>query len=697
MTEEKQTILLAIRPMAAQGLRLLGGQWPQFLQIIRDALAQVGVEEAESSDTLLLFSCGELHAALISWLECLGLLREQHWQKDWGPVPLQVIFHLQKKKEPPPEFRDASALVWDGVQQGVLHVSRGLKVQWDQLLAGEKLPAHRFGDDAEGGLAQLIFSEGYERVKRERLLAGRDLLVRGEYRECFYCGLRNHVPANCPSKHLTMETRGLSRTGYLPLAKIDAVLRQVMADPKKTAGLLADSPDAASGRKDPVLLVLWAYFDIFLIYQPRFLTYSAFSIFPNWDGVGKLARTRVDSRTLHSGLDCLRVGKYREAFDLLQTESQTIGGKQFYAAIGQAFVSLERGRAADMLQFLQMAASMAGTEKEKIYIALLLARFYTISGQALKAGHQMQSIAKLYADCQEISYRTLQDLAAEGGGQQFLQLLRKLAVADRCCFMAALMDPVLTPVSGLVDTVLSPLIEAKGREARKNLAEARTGYAELADWFAGEDEELLAGAKALERLEEQQQRGSYYDLLDVAQKSKTLAVSFPRLREQRLDDLNIQVDEAVFRWMEYDALWQGYPYQTFFRDFQEVLSEAKKMFVEARSCAGDNLAHARERLEQGKACFPRLEEMSARLQRLGMLLDTLKVFLGKLIITEVAFSAVALFALPLVILLGGDTLGPDFLALLKNPVTQKKGMFVINMLVAPFCAMLLTVRAMTRR
>ncbi|MFH1020014.1 MAG: hypothetical protein V1782_05300, partial [Pseudomonadota bacterium] len=417
MKDIDHSSLLAIRSLSYQGEQVLQDRWPAFLQALRNLLVQVGIEAAESTPELLLIYYDEPFVALSTFYESLESLKKQQWQANWGPVPIQVILHLHRKKDLPVEFGEATASIWSVVRPEIPHITRALKLQWNQLFAGKKLPAHQFVD-AGDGLFQLIFSGDLSELKRKRLFTGKFVAAKGTCAECFYCGLATHVPAHCPSKQLTMDTRGLNLVGYLPLKKIDSLFKEVMAQQKKMGELLATNIDAGQIRNDPALQVYVAYFDMYLIYQPRFLACSTFSLFSSWDGGGKNSRVNVDSRNLHAGFDCLRVGQYKQAFDFMKVESQALGGKQFYATVGQAFIALERGRMGDMDHFLQMANSTASTEKEKIYISLLYSRFHKLAGQPWKAEQLLSSVAKLYVDCPEVQYGLIQTRVHDGQGQQ---------------------------------------------------------------------------------------------------------------------------------------------------------------------------------------------------------------------------------------------------------------------------------------
>ncbi len=697
MKDIDHSSLLAIRPLSYQGEKILQGRWPAFLHALRNLLIQVGIEAPESTAELLLIYYDEPFAALSTFIESLESLKKHQWQADWGAVPLQVILHLHRKKDPPVDFGEATAPIWGAVQQEIPHVTRALKLQWNQLFAGKRLPAHHFVD-AGDGLSQLIFTGELGELKRERLFTGRFLATKGACSECFYCGMANHTPAHCPSKQLTMDTRGLNLVGYLPLPEIDGLFSRIMGEQKKMAELLATNIDAAQIRNDPALQVYVAYFDMYLIYQPRFLAYSTFSLLSSWDGGGKTSRVNVDSRNLHTGFDCLRVGHYKQAFDFMKAESHALGGKQFYATLGQAFIALERGRMGDMAHFLQMANSTASTEKEKIYISLLFSRFHRLVGQPWKAEQQLSSIAKLYVDCPELHYSLIQIKVHEGLGQQQMQLLRKLAAGDRRYFMIALMDPALLAANSMVENVLSGLLEQKNKEAGENLAEAKEAWAQVQAWFGEvEDAELQTNLSMLANLEEQFRRNGVYDVLDVADRAKSLSKACPRLREMRLEDLNVKVDAAAIAWADYNIFWEGYPYQSFFGDFKNFLFAGKRKFVEARSIAGESLAEARARLKAGKAQVDFLAGLVDRMLKMKLALDTLAMFLKKLIMAELVLSVLAFLSLPIITIALSGVLDPDIVRLAKNPETQKSCMVVLTLFLAPFFALALTIRSMSER
>ncbi|MFZ5762687.1 MAG: hypothetical protein ACOY8P_07170 [Thermodesulfobacteriota bacterium] len=685
-------ILLAIHNLPFMGERFLPGRWEGFIHDLRLILRSSGIESPDSRPELLLFNYDHPHTAITAFFEGLAQIkREYEWERAKGTLPLQIVFHLEKKGEVPPPFRVASGRVWEGVLHETVYLSRALKHQWERLMVGRKMPSHHF-ETEESGLFPLRF-EGPAEIKRERLFPYRQLIVKSGQRECFYCGMTTHKPGTCPSRLLATEDRAVQDVGYLSFAELAACFREAMANAGKLMEVLAAGLDGRALRENKLLQVFVAYFDLYLVYQPRYLRRIAFSIHPTWDGTGQSERIKVDSRNLQLGLDGLRVGQYNQAYELLMAENQLMGGKQFYATIGLAFLALERDRMDEVAHHLQIAGGMASNEKEKIYISLLLSRFHDLTGHPWKAEHAIQSILNLYVDCHEVNYRKVQLLVREGQGAKALKLIARLVEADRLYFMTALLDPVLLPVQGLVEDILAAHVQHAGELATEALTKANADYEALKKWFDGDDPDLAENLRALDQLEEQYARKAYYDFLDVATRAQELSRVAPRLREAKLEELNTRVDEAVLRWDRYNVLWSDYPYKPLFREFQELLRRGKRQLVESRSVASESLAQANGRLDSALTDVTGLQPVAERMQKVRIALDTLRVFGKKLVAVELVLFSVLLLLYPVLAMLLADQLGDTLVQMLRSGAFQRNVLFVTMGVVAPAIAFAQTVRA----
>ncbi|MFH7320971.1 hypothetical protein ACHHRT_10240 [Desulfurivibrio sp. D14AmB] len=685
-------VLLVVRSVIQELSHLPDERRTEMITGLRRALAVGGVEAADSTADLLLFNYDNPLTAVTVLCEHLTKIRKKYgWGAKNSPLPLQLVVHLESRNEAAPSFRFINASAWDQLAPDKLYLSRALKLQWEKLLQGRQVPPHQMGEGA-GEFTVLEFARP-ESLRRKRLFPHRTLLAaKGRENICFYCGLRDHHPSKCPAKRLNMATFSLPDVGYQPLPALVENFQAALVGRQELEALLTAGLELAQLRKNPPLQALVSFYDLLAVYQPRYLDHIAFTIHSVWPGLGK-AQVKLENRNLRMGLDCLRVGQLERARNLLLAENQAMGGKQFCATIGLAFVALERGRFEEMGHHLQLAASLAEVEKEKIYSALLLARYHDLAGNLWKAEQALQAMVDLYVDCHEIVYRRIQTAVRRGQGvEETLRLSSGLAGASRLYFMNLLLDPSLLPIEGLLDDLLGNHLRRVETRAEEELAAATKEYERLGKWFDGEDEDYQKNFQVLERLQRQHQRRSYYDLADVSEKSRALRQGGPRLQEEKLDGLNEQIDQAVLEWDGLQTYWQDYPYKSFWRLAEKRLRATRRMLVEARGVAAESLRRGREKLATAEERLKEFVPLVKRMERLRLLLDSLGVFAGRLLVVELAVSALLLVLYPLVTLGLVDQLGEEIVRLVRDPVIQKRILFVANLLVAPLIAFGLTVR-----
>lgn len=695
MTEQNQ-ILLVVHSLPYQGKRLLGDTWIDFFADFRDQLKAKGLESPDSNSEHLLFNFSNPLSAITSFFESLeNTKKKAGWKETLGSIPIQAVLHLEKKNDKLPPFREASSSIWESLHQENLYISRSLKLRWDEIMAGIDLPPYKFLG-VESGLFQIIFSD-HAQIKSEKLFPHRDLPILGKEKECFYCGMTNHPPAKCPSKFLTTEIWALSSVGYLSFSELSDNYKEAFANQEKFIKIIENGVDAALVRNDPVLLAFLSYFDLCLLYQPRFLFHQAFTTKVSWDGTCKNSSLNIDSRTLQNGLDCLRVGEYAKATEHLMAEDQRLRGKQFYAHIGLAFVAVELGRKEEVRQHLDIAESLAEKEKERIYISLLLSRYHDLAGHLQKADQAIHPIYNRYLDCAEALYRKVQIKVRGGEGKEVIKLLQELVKAYRHLFITALMDPILLPFSGIVEDILSNQAQSRTKTAQEKLADAEEECKTLIYWFDSADKDLQANLTALENLKKQYKRKSYYDMLDVIERAMALVSSCIRLQESKLDELNEKVDDFAFKWDMYNAFWNSYTYKPFFENFDEILNTSKRKLVEARAISADSLGKAIENFESAVKDIEQLPPIIDKMNKLKTALDIVGVFGKKVVLAEI-FLGILLFAFfPLVSIFGADFLGGLFVQTTQNPQFQKNGIFVTGLIIAPLLAFVMTLHDLAKK
>lgn len=681
-------ILLALHALNYQGQNILGENWADFLLELRQALAVKGKEDPASTETLLLFHFLQPDTACGTLLENLARLKKVYeWRENLGPLPLHLVLHLEKEGDQPGPVHDATASFWDLLLPEQPYATQSLQQHWPEGQTGANALSHTF---AEAGNGLYLLSLSFPEIPRVEIFPHRTLPLAGSLVPCFYCGMTIHKPADCPGKMLTMATQGLPLAGYLPLETVSELFGQAMSVQDKLANKMATGLTVSQIRQSPLLQVYLAYFDLNLIFQPRFLWNIAFNGSSKWEELTKPDMVSVDSHSLHLGLDCLRVGQHAQAEDLFVAESRRPKGKQFYATIARAFVALELERDSDFEHFLEHAATIANSDKEKIYISLLQARYYALHDDHWKAGHALDRVFSLRRDLAEALYRQVQLMVQGDMGEKGIRQLRALVADHKELFLTALMDPQLLGVAGPVEDLLSVRLQVQRQEAEENLLKAQAVCQDLETWFPAEERPVTLFAD-LASLEKQFAQGSYYDLLEVGHKAQALLRGCCRLQENTLDAMKSDIARMVASWDGFHRYWQGYPYQSFFANFKEILEAARKNLSAIEGLAQQNMhgplyQTIQERLAQVRENCDVLNSLSARMDRFSILCDGAKLFARKLLLTEIVLLGLGVLLFPLLAYWLADDSG-GMIGLLTNSWLQRQALLIVTLFVAPLFAL----------
>jgi len=692
--KKNNTILLAIRTLSYQGGKILGSRWLPLIDALRQALAKSGFEQPESSDELLLFIFPNPFLALISLLEGLATVKAEHgWQESHGALPVQTVLHLIEEEDTLPQIQQASASDWDLLQQETIYITRPLMRNWKELMAGRDLPEYIFEDDG-GGFFQMVIT-GTATLRKVELFPYRSLPVHGKMKECFYCGMTSHSPATCPSKFISMRVRGMEHLGYLPFEDLNSLYKKIFPDYSSCSKKCAAGIKPAQLRQDKELLVFVSFLDLNRIYQLRFLANTAFCLNAKWEDQNSTDKINIDSRNLHLGLDCLRVGQYGQAEELLTRESKKREGKPFYAAVGLAFWALEQGRTKDMGHYLERAKNIASQEKERIYIHLLLSRYYELHNDSWKAKEAVNNAIQVNADALECQYRKIQHNVRYGFDEADLKRLRVLMLGQKEIFMTALMDTLFLPVQGLVNDLAIEHMQYQRQEAAKNMAMAEAESAELRYWFDEQDPFLEENNRALNELRKQYQKETYYDLLDVLERAKGHAYSCQRIRKTKIEELEARKKELENKLKQHQDFWQGYEYKNYFNSFQQSLLSVINALQETRGLIarqqGQEYRAAVNLLDQVVLSLASMQEMQGKMIWIRLLLNGVKLFVKKLIVTELALLAAGFVVFMVLPFMLSNTSYVSLHKILSDSLLQKKSLLVSAFFLAPFLAMTLTV------
>ncbi|MDF1613376.1 hypothetical protein [Desulfurivibrio dismutans] len=696
MVEQHHEVLLAIQADPVVGEELLAEKWPEFFYGLRALLRDDGREQEDERENLLLFRFPNPTIALTSLFRRLKEVKKRvGWDHSRGPAPLRLIMCLPNLETLPPLLTGDDPTTWHRLPAEVPHLSSKLKEQWRQLADPDRIGFHTLGEEQEG-ITPLLFSDEKSQPQRPPLFPHRHLPRQGKLTPCFYCSQTSHEPAACPAKMLTMQSQGLPTVGYLPLEELGEHFAEAMRRQGELNGQLLTGISPGQLRKDHLLRVYASYFDLNKVFQPRFLAGIAFTPHSQWWELGRPEAIASDNSSLFVGLDCLRVGQYRQADDLFINESRRPRGKQLYAAIGRALVALEQNRLQDMGHYLASALKLAITNKDRIYVCLLLYRLYRLQGDFWKAAHSLDNILSIDRECAEAIYRQIQLAVAEDSSHEALHRIGSLVADEKLYFIHILMDPELLPIQNEIDNILHTRLQNQRQEAEENLAQTRAVADEMEHWLEPEAAELKELRDDLALLEQQQQQESYYDLVDIALKTKKINQRCYRLQEARIDAVHERVVAAGKRLVSFKTFWQSYPYPSFFPEFPEILKSLQALAAKAYQGRQKNLTGASYRalvedLNESEEKFNRLKELTVRMIWVRNLFNAGKQFLRSLVAAELALISLTVVLLAVLLLLSADSPAASGLAaVLRDPAVQKRMLTTVTLVLAPFIALIHT-------
>ncbi|MDR9500895.1 MAG: hypothetical protein RI601_03790 [Desulfurivibrionaceae bacterium] len=686
------TLLLTIRTLTLPGEKILGNRWLPFLEYLRHELREQGRESALSSDDLLVFLFPQGLAAVPLLLTALVNSKEEHgWPQASGPSPLQIVLDIVPPGTSGIAPRLPDPALWDRLPLEGIYVTPDLEERWQQAIQEiEPFPSHKIEAD-DAGLSRVIFFD-HDIGNRQNLLAFRLLPVAGQGAPCFYCGMRSHAPSLCPSKFLTMSAWGLSQVGYLTFAEINTLYQIVFADQPPLVAELATGLTTAQIRKNPKLLTFVSFFDISALFQPRFLWNFAFSGHGQWEAIYLPERIKIDNRNLHLGLDCLRVGHHEQAMAILDTENRRKDGDRFAANIGLAFCSLELNRASDMRRYLNEARNQAHQSREVVYCNLLLSRLHELREDFWNAKDAVAHALKADYHCLDSQYRRLQLAVREGLSEREIKLLRTLLVSQKELFVKALLDPHLLPIQGLLDDILSQQYSVIARDARKNLKNGRREAEALAVWLDDNDPRHAEHQTTLQQLEQQLEHSSYFDLLEVSERSNALFFTCRRLHKEKADGLHQELSQMGQHLEGFLRFWKGYSYKKFFQKFQKTLLTFMKKNQQARLYLKENRNQSSRQAillaDQLRQEYPEIKKEYGRLLWVRTTLNGLRLFAKRLLLSEIALLILLALIFPVLVALLADKPGLAWLLdLAAHKAVQRNALIIATLFIAPFIAL----------
>ncbi|WP_176631411.1 tetratricopeptide repeat protein [Desulfolutivibrio sulfoxidireducens] len=471
-------------------------------------------------------------------------------------------------------------------------------------------------------------------------------LVTGDRPMCFYCGLTNHDPGQCPSKSLAGWDPGLWTT----LSAMDitdmgerfkALESALSGDPRSVVASLLSSKDAKA-------ILLKAVFEVNFSSQLRMIDAvwrSKGKELPA--GLSQLAQR--EGEFLWQALDSLRAGQTENAEQFL-SQALLRYSRGYQPRAVQGFLAMEAGDWAKAVYYWQEAGRLS-------YSALQRATFFLLQGRAMEMQGDFQKAIGLYKlagkECPrwiDPEYRQGVCMVKMGFADQGMSLFTDLMRADPAIFNRILVDPELE--RGRIHVLAS--LWRPWNEASQQAATALEGLSALsgtiAVHFPPEDAYLKESS---DRIQELAKLGGVKNYVAF----KEVVAGVAALRE----DLKAKVEKEIIsiqsrrlarfeelKSIQREAAW--FPFPKLLRDFNRDFNFCAAKLNWMRTTALNIPENFRKSQEALPLVEERIKTLRARLVSLRIVRDStfFVMLLGRNFMwMEIAGLALALILVPI--------------------------------------------------
>lgn len=409
---------------------------------------------------------------------------------------------------------------------------RRLGLDWDQLtpdyphmsyrsafLLGGDYVIHEARALSRGITVEDWCNVGLARIADESEVSGElavplpAALSGGDARPCFYCGLNNHVPRDCPSKGLTVPRPEVwEHFGGLDIGRLEEVSQKL--ETALAADPLGEMTRRLTGGGDDNLL-LQTIFEIDMPLQLRMLDIV-------WRSKGKecpaafLQPGPREGDFFWAALAALRE-RHEEDYEAQMSQALVKYPRSYQPKSLQGFSAMEGGDWTKAVYYWQESARLCHTAPQRGYFLYLQARAMEMQGDYHKAIALYRETLRECPKWIEPVYRQGVCLVKMGFTDQGLQYFQQLLAGDAAMFNRVMVDPELERGRLHVLSALWRIWQAARDEGRGRLAALSTLSDSLRGHFLEGEPYLIEAEERVKELTKLGQVGNYvaYKRLDA--------------------------------------------------------------------------------------------------------------------------------------------------------------------------------------
>jgi tetratricopeptide (TPR) repeat protein len=384
-------------------------------------------------------------------------------------------------------------------------------------------------------------------------------LVVGNHDECFYCGLRNHPPARCPSRQMSKWNPNIwNKLARISIEEIDKGFLK-LEDKLNKDNLLESITEQLSGGKSTHSLLLRGMFEINAPAQLRMLQLVWRSKGKDWPG-GITQSAPEDPDYLGLGMEHLLSGAYEEADSLLKQSSLKLA-RSYQPRSLRGFVALESEDHQQALFYWQEAERLSYTPLQQAYFHLLAGRILETDGEVRDAVHYYKQAQGVSPRWIEPSYREGVCMVKMGFTEQALSLFTDLIDRDPNIFNRILIDHELDRGRIHLMTALWSIwskAESMAEEQKKRLDKLAS---DVGQWFDTEHEFHEQAHAYVDRLSELKDVRNYVAFIQLSRGCDTLQQQIDERVEKEIKLINVKVETHFERLkdVQKEAAWFPFP------------------------------------------------------------------------------------------------------------------------------------------
>jgi len=559
-------------------------------------------------------------------------------------LPVQIIIDAGPCPEIDRLVREGFKADWEGFHPGTIYMSPSAcklieKEQGSLLVPSTSPDPDQTGPDQTQSFYEITLDD-YKQKENALLFLYQNALCGGQNPPCFYCGSKEHAVQNCPSKHLTEMTGVLNKLGYLSFDKINDIFLAYLMSSEEAKQKAVKFPEESRGEELSACLGLY---ELKQVFQLRFFK----SIWDNqsneWDKITAIKDGSNDKGGfIWLAQDCIRVSNLLQAGSLLRIclEKYPCDYRVYYAL---GFLNIEKGNHQRSEHYLDRALYYAKTKPQKIFILLLLSRFYDLAGNPDKALKKIRKIFVIDPYCKEAAYQEIVFKFKQERKDEALEQLIKLIRINREYYINALIDPDLAEFNRIIHPELKKLFKETRQKAQKIAYGAEREFSTLEKFLEQSDDEIEK-ADALLKIKELARTDSYFGYLDMVYLGDSMISACRRIISCRKREFINAVKKTHRRTGNIFSLIRNYYSRLLsnsaYKQLKIVQSELNQS---SEAIKFNDFDGFREMSIRFKEISTELDKIEPELKRLKIILD-IKTFSVMFLKNSVLILSVILFA-----------------------------------------------------